>query len=351
MHPALLYDQITRVGPGTPGGNILRRYWHPVWPSHLLAPGRTRPVRALGENYTLYRGDSGQAYLVDAACPHRLTVLHAGWVEGDSLRCMYHGWKFDHTGQCIEQPAEDAGFARDVRIRSYPVQEYAGLIYVYLGQGEPPPLPCFEEFDNPALEALASVRPPGVWACNWFQTIENDLDPVHTSFVHRDSEPHWHGVPQVSAKEARHGLVVTARRGDWERATWYHFPCLLKLSVFPDPSGPLELPMLLYTLPVDDERCMFLVSLAMAPALAQKVRNGDIVPPGQVPLTPQIISDLFSGDRRPQGITEEDYLIMVGQGVNADRSREKLGRSDAAIVLLRDLWRRAVDARLAESGG
>lgn len=339
-----LYDQMTSVGPDTRAGAVLRRYWHPVWPSAELAPGRTRPVRALGEDYTLYRGASGRAYLVEGRCPHRLTVLHAGWVEGENLRCMYHGWCFDHTGQCVEQPAEEPDYARGVRISTWPVQEYAGLIYAYFGPGKPPELPRFEEFDDPALAVHAAVRPPGVWPCNWFQTMENDLDPVHTSFVHRDSEPHWNAVPIVSAEESDHGMTVYAQRGEWQRVTWYHFPCLLKLTVFPDPQKPLELPMLLYTLPVDEEHCMFFQSLAMPPPLAEKIRSGEVVPPGQLPLTPQIIHDLFSGDRRPQGITEEDYLVMVGQGVNADRSREKLGKSDVAIVLLREIWSRALQS-------
>lgn len=338
-----IYDQITHVGADTPGGRILRRYWHPVLPGRELEPGSTRPIRALGEDYTLYRGESGEAYLVDGLCPHRMTVLHAGWVEGESLRCMYHGWKFDQTGQCTEQPAEDAGFAKGVCITSYPVQEAYGLIFAYLGDGEPPEFPRFAAFDDPGVTVLASIRPPGVWDCNWFQTIENDVDPVHTAFVHRESEAHWHGTPTVSAKETDTGMIVLAGRGEYQRETYYHFPCLLQLTVFPMPGKPLELPMLLYTLPVDDEHCSFLVSLAMPHEMAAKVRSGEIVPPGQLPLTAEIIRDLFSGVRRPQGITEEDYLIMVGQGVNADRSREKLGKSDAAIVLLRDLWRRAIE--------
>lgn len=346
MQPS--YEEMTAVGPQTRAGQVLRRYWHPVWPSAQLPPGRARPIRALGEDYTLYRGASGRVYLTESRCPHRLTVLHAGWVEGENLRCRYHGWCFDPAGQCIDQPAEDPAYARGVRIRTWPVREYAGLIYAYFGPGPAPELPRFAQFEDPALAVLASVRPPGVWPCNWFQTIENDVDPVHTTFVHRDSEPHWNALPVVSAEQTDFGMTVCARRGDWQRLTWYHFPCLLELTVFPDPNHPLELPMLLYTLPVDDAHCMFFASIAMPPPIAAKIRSGEIVPPGQLPLTPEIIRDLFSGEREPQGITEEDYLVMVGQGVNADRAHERLGKSDVAIVLLREIWSRALQDR-AES--
>lgn len=344
-----VYDRITAVGPGTPAHAIHKRYWQPIGVSAELAPGQTRPVRALGEDYTLYRGASGQAYLTAARCPHRLTVLHAGWVEGESLRCMYHGWKFDAAGQCVEQPAEDAAYAGQVRIPTWPVQEYAGLVYAWLGGGEPPPLPRFAEFDAPGITPFASIRPPGVWPCNYFQTLENDLDPVHTTFVHRESEPHWHGVPEVSCRETDYGMEITASRPDYERQTWYHFPNLLHLTVFPIPTQPIHFHMLLYTLPVDDGHCMFLVSVALPEAFADKVASGEIVPPGQLPMSAQDIDDLMSGRRRPHGITEEDYLIMVGQGRNADRGHERLGRSDVAIVMLREIWMRAVDRALREA--
>jgi nitrite reductase/ring-hydroxylating ferredoxin subunit len=339
---AMPFDSITAVGPGTPAGEILRRHWQPVAVSAKLAPRQTKPVRALAEDYTLYRGESGRPYLVAGRCPHRLTVLHAGWVEGESLRCMYHGWKFDQGGQCVEQPAEDPAFTRRVRIGSWPVEEYAGLVFAYLGPGEPPPLPRYPEFDDPGIVPYGGVRPPGVWPCNYFQTLENDLDPVHTTFVHRESEPHWSGVPEVSCVETSYGMEVTAARPGYERKTWYHFPNLLRLTVFPIPTETMFFNMLLYTLPVDDGHCMFLLSVALPPPIAGKVASGELVPPGQLPLTADDIREIQTGERRPSGITEEDYLIMVGQGTNADRENEKLGRSDAAVILLRKIWARAV---------
>src|SRR3712207_1885017 len=101
------------TGPGTPAGRYLRRFWQPVACSHEIPAGRAKPVKIMEEELTLYRGEGGAAHVVAFRCPHRGTQLSTGWVEGDNIRCFYHGWKYDGTGQCIEQPAEDAAFAKD----------------------------------------------------------------------------------------------------------------------------------------------------------------------------------------------------------------------------------------------
>src|SRR5262245_50854752 len=142
----------SRTGPGTLSGRYLRSFWQPVYLAHELLPGHAKPVRTLGEDFTLYRGEDGAPHLVDFRCAHRGTQLSTGWVEGDCIRCFYHGWKYDSSGQCVEQPVEDAGFASKVKIQSYPVREYLGLIFAYLGEGakrgdtgafRPPPLPRY----------------------------------------------------------------------------------------------------------------------------------------------------------------------------------------------------------------
>ena len=135
------WDDFVRTGPGTLMGKILRRYWQPVAVSSSLSAGRAMPIRILGEDLTLYRGVSGQPYVVAGRCAHRLSLLHIGWVEDECIRCFYHGWKYDGTGQCVEMPAEDEEFAEKVRILSYPAKEYAGLIFAFMGGGEPPVFP------------------------------------------------------------------------------------------------------------------------------------------------------------------------------------------------------------------
>src|SRR3954453_20964460 len=141
------YTDHVHVGPGTLTGRYLRRFWQPVYEAAALARGHAKPLRILGEDYTLYRGEDGTPHVVAPRCSHRGTRLSTGWVEGDCIRCFYHGWKYDASGQCVEMPAEDPSFPPKVKIASYPTREYLGLIFGYVGEGEPPALPCFPDFE------------------------------------------------------------------------------------------------------------------------------------------------------------------------------------------------------------
>src|SRR6266545_4763043 len=132
------WQDITHTGPDTLAGRYLRMFWQPVYRAQDLPAGRAVPVRIMSEDLTLYRGEGGKAYVVDSACGHRGTQLSVGWVEGENVRCRYHGWMYDGSGQCLEQPLEDRPFCERVKIRSLPAQEYLGLIFVYLGGGEAP---------------------------------------------------------------------------------------------------------------------------------------------------------------------------------------------------------------------
>ena len=122
----LRYEDLVSTRPGSLGGTLMRRFWHPIHRAEELRAGQAKPIEIMSERFTLYRGESGTPHLVDFRCPHRGAQLSAGWVEGDSIRCMYHGWCFDSAGQCIEQPAEEKPFAKKIRIGSYPTQEYLG---------------------------------------------------------------------------------------------------------------------------------------------------------------------------------------------------------------------------------
>ncbi len=144
------------TGPGLPAGELLRRYWQPVFVSEELPVAHPKPLKILGEQFTLYRGEDNVARVVEGRCPHRGLVLSVGKVEGDSIRCRYHGWKIDPTGQCVEQPFEPKSFAAKVRVRSYPVEEYFGLIWVYFGPTPTPPLP----------------RWPSLEHCGYFHVVE-----------------------------------------------------------------------------------------------------------------------------------------------------------------------------------
>ena len=189
-----LNERITRIGPGTPCGNLMRHYWQPValldeFDPVLDPQMATRPVKAvrlLGQDMVLFRDEQGQFALLDRDCPHRGADLLFGRYEGDGLRCPFHGWKFDTTGQCIETPAEPAGSKLCTRIkqRQYPLLQRSGVLFGWFGPEDqtPPPFPALDCFVAPDSHTFAFK---GLWRCNWLQAFEVGIDPAHTSFLHR----------------------------------------------------------------------------------------------------------------------------------------------------------------------
>ena len=190
-------ELITRVGPGTPCGELLRRYWQPVALLDEFDPrldprmaGRpVKPVRLMGQELVLFKDSNGRFGLLDRDCPHRGADLAFARHEGDGIRCPFHGWKFAVDGACLETPAEPAGstLCQRVRQRSYPLLEQAGVLFAYLGPEQPdhsapPALPAFDCFTAPATHSFAFK---GLWHCNWLQAFEVGIDPAHPSFLHR----------------------------------------------------------------------------------------------------------------------------------------------------------------------
>lgn len=184
---------LTRIGPGTACGAVMRRYWQPAALVDEFDPAldpamQHRPVKAvrlLGQDLVLFRDDQGRWGLLDRDCPHRNADLAFGRHEGDGLRCPFHGWKFDATGRCLETPAEPLGskLCERVKQRAYPVVERSGVLFAWLGEpGQAPPFPEFDCFAAPATHTFAFK---GLWHCNWLQAFEVGIDPAHTSFLHR----------------------------------------------------------------------------------------------------------------------------------------------------------------------
>lgn len=181
-------DLLTQTGPGSACGDLMRRYWQPAGLSEELPPGgKPVPVRLLGEELVLYRDDQGRPGLLGLHCPHRGADLSYGRVEDGGLRCIYHGWLYDIHGQCLDQPGEPSGneFHRKFHHKAYPCQERGGLIFAYMGQGEPPVLPPFEALGVPESQRFVKKF---YQDCNYLQAIEGNIDPAHQSFLHKRLE-------------------------------------------------------------------------------------------------------------------------------------------------------------------
>ena len=180
-------ELLTKVGRGTPMGDLLRRYWYPIAACSELVEKPTKAVRVLGEDLVLYRDKQGRPGLIGSQCAHRRMSLVLGIPEKDGLRCPYHGWLYDRNGKCLEQPYEqaedpDSTFKDRIHMPAYPVEELGGLIFAYLGPQPAPLLPRWELFvrDGVLRDIGAAVIP-----CNWLQIMENSLDPVHVEWLHQ----------------------------------------------------------------------------------------------------------------------------------------------------------------------
>ena len=336
-----------RTGPGTVGGRYMRMFWQPVYRAEDLKPGWAKPIRIMSEEFTLYRGESGKPHVVGFRCPHRGTQLSLGWIEDDCIRCRYHGWKFDSSGQCVEQPAEKETFADKVRIRSYPTEEYIGLIFVYFGDGKPPPLPRYPEWDQDGRWVETYVRP-----CNYMNNLEND--PVHIPFTHRESEFFLMRpveIPQVTAEETEWGLMLTtvAESG---RVQYLHFamPNILSFS-------ESDRDHLCWRVPIDDEHhASFQMDIQHVKdgIEGEAVKRRHAARTGKLGRSVKEIAEAvlrgdiriqdIEGDERANMVWIQDYAVQAGQGPIENRKTETLGVSDRPLILQRKIWVRELQA-------
>jgi 5,5'-dehydrodivanillate O-demethylase oxygenase subunit len=355
------WRDFAHTGPGTLAGRYLRLFWQPVQRAVDLPAGRAKPIRIMSEDFTLYRGEGGQPHLLAFRCAHRGTQLSTGWVEGDQLRCFYHGWKYDASGQCVEQPAEPEPFCQRIKIRSYPVQEYLGLIFAYLGEGEPPPLPRYPDFE---AEGILDHRPAGIRACNFFQRMENSPDPVHLAFVHRRSpfaDSGLIGIPQPSGEETSYGIEIRATRPNGKtRITHLHMPNINMIANSdsdPDEEAPPGTSInLSWRVPLDDEHTLgFNVShLPLTGQAAERYRARRSERARGGPRPRELAEAILRGELHIDDIEDktnivgiEDYVAQVGQGSIVARENDHLGRSDILVLLYRQIWERELRA-LAE---
>ncbi len=354
-------DDFWATGPGTPAGRYLRRHWQPVYHVADLPRARPVPVRILSQDFVLYRGESGAVHMMDARCPHRGMQLSSGRIEGECVRCFYHGWKFDETGQCVDQPAEDSEFAHKVRIASYPVEAYLGLVFAWLGDGAPPPLPRYPDFERfDGVVEIDSYRRD----CNYFQNVENALDMSHVAFVHGDNRAAFREIGRgrdLEAEESDWGIRYTYTRPDGKQRTQqFGMPNIYNLTALPtDPDiGWQE--SLFWWVPVDDLRhVQFSIHrVPVTGAAAERVgarrqarrktidvdhnRLGEDLLAGRIGM-----DDVDTG--RVDMIRLQDDIAQMGQGRVADRSAERLGRGDVGVIMIRRLWTR--EMKSMENGG
>jgi 5,5'-dehydrodivanillate O-demethylase len=326
---------LTQTSAGTPMGDLLRRYWMPIAAESEFEHISVKPVRLMGENLTLYKDLSGTYGLVDRHCPHRRADMSYGFVEPCGVRCNYHGWLFDHQGRCTEAPFEDAAapqarFRDKVRIKAYPVQAHAGLLWAFLGPQPAPLVPNWEPFTwtNGFVQIVFADIP-----CNWFQCQENSCDPVHFEWMHMNwsvrlggatgpySPKHLKAAFEefdygISYRRIREGmnesdpLWTIGRAALWPNAlfTGNHFE---------------------WRVPVDDENTLSVMWSYMRVPKEREPYVQDRIPAWHGP-----VKDA-NGRWISSHIMNQDFVAWVGQGTIADRTQEHLGLSDRGILLMR----------------
>jgi 5,5'-dehydrodivanillate O-demethylase oxygenase subunit len=338
-------ELVTRVSRGTPCGELLRRYWHPVAAMGELTEEKPiKAVKVLGEELVVYRDKNGKHGLVGEHCPHRLASLAYGRVDHEGIRCPYHGWKFDSTGKCLEQPAEPAGSTFKDRIKqiAYPVQTLGGLIFAYLG---PEPKPLLPHWDVLVWEnGKRWIVKDSIIDCNWLQPMENSVDPAHLFWLHGDAA---HLAPRVKKYAEQHEFIpfefgIKKRRttfpvaGEATPMVDEHpllFPTTLR-HVAPFEDGKGHRHNLQIRIPVDDTHT--------------QVFRVNFVPSEKSPVEAQVplrYSQLKKGQRdyNLRTVPAQDAMAWETQGAITDRTSERLGAGDEGIITLRRLLKEQIE--------
>ena len=326
---------LTEVGPGTPMGEYLRRYWHPIGAvSEFEHPG-ARAIRLFGEDLVLYQDLSGGFGLLERHCPHRRADLSYGYVEACGLRCNYHGWLFGADGQCLEQPYDDVAapkvrFKDKIKARAYPVQALGGLLWAYMGPLPAPLLPDWEPFSwtNGFTQIVFAEVP-----CNWLQCQENSIDPVHFEWMHSNWSvrlagqlgPYGPRHVKVEFEEFEHGLIYKRIREDTTDA--HDLWTVGRVALWP--TGFYLGDHFEWRTPIDDEHI-----LSVTWAFSRVPRECEPYVQGPIPAWTGPIRD-EQGRWITSHVMNQDFLAWAGQGVVADRSGEHLAASDKGVLMMR----------------
>ena len=343
-------EELTHVGPGTPGGEYLHRFWQPVIYSEELTDLPV-PTRILGEDLVVFRDFSGQVGVLELHCPHRGTSLEFRLVSERGIRCCYHGWLFDVDGAILETPGEPADSTLKDRLchGAYPVEEHGGAVFVYMGPPEKrPPFPRFDSWDKPGFRLVAGPRYD--YPCNWLQIAENAMDPAHTAFLHTivsgaQFTDAFGVLPKMDYIETPLGLAYIASRrvGDniWVRMVETISPNVHQVSpVWEDGSKerPFSGPAItMWTVPRDDHNTMQVEFRHVSEAEGETPRwwADRVMIPGQMP------DDVAWEQRQRQ---PGDFDAQVGQRSIARHGLEHLATTDRGVTMFRQDIRRGIQA-------
>ena len=344
-------ERLTQVGPGTPMGELFRRYWHPIAAAVELDERPTKAVRVLGEDLVLYKDRSGTLGLIERFCPHRRVDLSYGIPEEHGLRCMYHGWMMDETGQCIEQPFEetvhpDGRFKEKVKVAGYPVQVQGGLVFAYMGPDPAPLLPNYDvmaQREGVLREAYIAVLP-----CNWLQCMENSVDPVHLEWLHgvygahraklegrRDAIAESLAVydrhKEIGFDEFERGIIKRRVYGNTtkESPKWTVGHPVLFPNILQQGGGGRYL--FQYRVPIDDSHTWHVELTSYWFPEDIEVPEQDVVPYTNIELKNP------DGTWRSNDTIAQDHAAWILQGPIMDRAAERLGESDRGVILYRKM--------------
>jgi 5,5'-dehydrodivanillate O-demethylase len=337
---------LTQTGPGTPMGDLLRRYWQPVAIATEMDTRWTKRVRIMGEDLVLYKDRSGKLGLIGEQCPHRRASMAYGIPTEDGIRCPYHGWKFDGTGACLEQPNEPEGstFKDKVSLPGYPVQELAGMIWAYLG---PLPAPLIVKLDGYVAPRAIRMVAQAVIPCNWLQIMENSADPIHSEWLHghfAEFVEEQKGVKyafsghhlKIAFDEKPYGIVKRRLKvgqsedcSDWRVGHPLVFPNTLAVGSADKSWKMYEFQI---RVPQDDTNTTHYWFTAFEPPEGAEV-------PEHLLANPQVFNVPL--DTNEYDTAEfQDIMAWVTQGGVADRSTEHLGASDRGITMYRNMLKR-----------
>ena len=359
-------QRLTQVGPGTPMGELMRRYWHPVAAEAELVDRPTKRVRILGEDLTLYKDGSGTYGLIGQRCPHRLVNMAVGIPEQHGLRCVYHGWLFDETGACLETPAEPpaSAFKEKVRITAYPVEVLGGLVWAYLG---PQPAPLLPRWDLFVWENVYRQIGQTVLPANWLQCQENTGDPTHAIYLHGYLYKYVlqkmgdtarlnafgdrfisgeRGIKDLYVHSTEYGMEkgvvfskeLGADRDGKSRHSTVVFPIYTEQTAAGAPWSEFQI-----RVPIDDEHTYHISYGCYAAPPGVEAPRQDIVPYYELPI--------FDGQGKAilDCVLNQDFVGWWSQGGLTDRSKEKLGRTDIPIIFQRRQLEQQI--RIVEEGG